>query len=92
MKEFINETVQKNCLLLLMIDDFTNIHTKHRPDQPRYYTLMNSLNAFDEYPVENFHSILRAQTSEADDGELLRRKAKSLDFSKVFASNLSVCF
>ena len=40
---------------------------------------MKSLNAFDEYPIENVHSSLRDQTSEADSGELLRKKAKALD-------------
>ena len=45
-----------------------------------YSTLMKSLNAFDEYPIKNFHSILRDQTFEADSGELLRKKAKALDY------------
>ena len=40
---------------------------------------MKSLNAFDEYPMENSYSTLRDQTSEVDSGELLHKKAKALD-------------
>ena len=50
---------------------------------------MKSLNAFGENPVETFHSILRTQTSEADSGEVLRKKSKALHFSKVMTSNFS---
>ncbi len=50
---------------------------------------MEHLSFYDEYPVENFHSILRAQTSESDDGQLLRKKAKALDGSKLAASSFS---
>ena len=41
--------------------------------------MMNMLNAFDEYPVENFHSLLRAQTFDHDNGDTLCKKAKGLD-------------
>ena len=37
------------------------------------------LNAFDEYSVEKFHSLLRAQTYDHDNGDTLCRKAKVLD-------------
>ena len=40
-------------------------------DHPLFHAITNSLNAFDEYPVENFHSILRAQKSHSDNGDLL---------------------
>ena len=40
------------------------------------------LNAFDEYPVENFHSILRAQSSDHDCGDMVRKKAKNVDSRK----------
>ena len=50
-----------------------------KQDHTLYSTLMKSLNAFDEYLIENLHSILRYQTSEADSGELLCKKAKALD-------------
>ena len=48
-----------------------------KQDHPLYSTLMKSLNAFEEYPIENFHS--SDQTSEADSCELLRKKAKAMD-------------
>ena len=53
---------------------------------------MQNLNAFDEYPVENFHSILPAQTHECDNGELLRQKAKAIDGNKVTAGNFASVF
>ena len=56
---------------------------------PLFDTMMQNLNIFDEYPVENFHSILRAQTNHADSSHTLRQKAKALDGSKVAASNFS---
>lgn len=58
-------------------------------DHPLFYTITQSLNAFDEYPVENFHSILRAQTSHSDNGELLRQKARALDSNKATSGNFS---
>ena len=61
-------------------------------DHPLFHTLMQHLNAFDEYPVENFHSILRAQTHEFDSGELFRQKAKVLDGNKTTASNFASVF
>jgi len=52
---------------------------------------MKSLYDLGEYPVETFHSTLQAETSEADNGELLRRIAKALDTSKVITSNFYQC-
>ena len=52
-------------------------------DHPLFHAITNSLNAFDEYPVENFHSILRAQTSHSDNGDLLCQKARALDSNKA---------
>ncbi len=43
---------------------------------------MNSLAAFDEYPVENFHSILRARTSATDTGDQIHDKAREIDACK----------
>ena len=51
-------------------------------DHPLHKIMMNMLNAFDEYPVENFHSLLRAQSNEHDNGDTLCRKAKGLDSRK----------
>ncbi len=38
--------------------------------------------ALDEYPVENFHSILRARTNETDSAEQIAFKAKEIDACK----------
>jgi hypothetical protein len=35
--------------------------------------------AFDEYPVENFHSVLRARTKETDSADQIAFKAKDID-------------
>ena len=53
---------------------------------------MNKLNAFDEYPVEHFHSILRAQCKESDSGDMLRQKAKAIGSMKESSSNFRSTF
>ena len=57
-----------------------------------YFALMNMLNAFDEYPVEHFHSILRAQCKESDSGDMLRQKARAIDSMKESSSNFRSTF
>lgn len=49
---------------------------------PLFQTMSSALVAFDEYPVENFHSLLRARTRETDTGEQLNLKAKEIDACK----------
>ena len=61
-------------------------------DHPLFHTLMTHLNAFDEYPVENFHSTLRAQTSHSDSGDLLHQKARALDSNKATSTNFCSVF
>ena len=55
---------------------------------------MNILNAFDEYPVENFNSLLRAQSNEHGNGDILCRKLKGLnsrnDTSMAFKSTFVI--
>ena len=67
------------------------LHWKSK-DHPLFHTLMTQLNAFDEYPVENFHSILRAQTSHSDSGDLLHQKARALDSNKATSTNFCSVF
>ena len=50
---------------------------------------MEHLSLFDEYPVENFHSLSRAQTPDADTAELLRKKAKALDGHKSASASFT---
>ena len=52
-----------------------------------YNTLRDWLVTMDEYPVENTHSILRAQTKSSDTAEQLTNKAKSIFQSKERQAN-----
>ena len=47
-----------------------------------YQTLRQALVAFDEYPVENFHSLLRARTTASDGVEQINLKAKEINACK----------
>ena len=49
---------------------------------PMFETLRQYLVDFDEYPVENFHSILRARTNETDSADQIAFKAKEIDACK----------
>ena len=53
---------------------------KHAPQL--YNLIRNYIAIFDEYPVENTHSILRSQTKGSDSADELRKKAKSIFQSK----------
>ena len=68
-----------NKALLIMLSLFQhwedNAHTM-------FETLRHYLVAFDEYPVENFHSILRARTNETDSADQIAFKAKEIDACK----------
>ena len=61
-------------------------------NHPLYYTLISMLNAFDEYPIENFHSFLRAQSNGYDSCDLLCQKAKGLDSSKDSSISFNATF
>eukprot|EP00794_Sanderia_malayensis_P020910 gene20910-22963_t len=49
---------------------------------PFHDTLATSLVAFDEYPVENFHSVLRVRTKEGNTGKQISFKGKEIDACK----------
>ena len=51
-------------------------------NHPMYNVLRQALVAFDEYPVENFHSVLRGRTNATDDGSQISLKAKEIDACK----------
>ena len=57
-----------------------------------YQLLQNYITVFDEYPVENTHSILRAQTKPSDTADELCRKAKAIFQSKEKQSNFKSFF
>ena len=54
---------------------------KHAPQL--YNLIRNYIAIFDEYPVENTHSILRSQTKGSDSADELRKKAKSISSQRV---------
>ena len=60
---------------------------KHAPQL--YNILRNYIAIFDEYPVENTHSILRSQTKGSDSADELRKRAKSIFQSKGKQSDRS---
>ena len=49
---------------------------------PMHEVIQQFLVALDEYPVENFHSVLRARTSVSDTAGQIREKAKEIDACK----------
>ena len=57
-----------------------------------YQLLQNYITDFDEYPVENTHSILRAQTKPSDTADELRKKANAIFQSKEKQSNFKSFF
>ena len=60
----------------------TTIRNWKNTDHPMYQTMLKSLVAFDEYPVENFHSVLRARTRETDTAQQISLKAEEIDSCK----------
>ena len=61
-------------------------------DHPLFHLIMNHLNVLDEYPVENFHSILRASTKDSDNEKILQEKARALDSNKETLSEFESTF
>ena len=57
-----------------------------------YQLLQNYITVFEEYPVENTHSILRAQTKPSDTADELRKKANAIFQSKEKQSNFKSFF
>ena len=61
-------------------------------DHPLFHLIMNHLNVLDEYPVENFHSILRASAKDSDNEKSLQEKARALDSNKETLSEFESTF
>lgn len=65
--------------LLVLLSTFMHWQeTNH----PMYHTLREALVAFDEYPVKNFHSLLRARTTASDGAQQVNLRAKEIDACK----------
>ena len=56
---------------------------------PFHEILASCLVAFDEYPVENFHSFLRARTTEGNTGEQIALQAKEIEACKHELQNFT---
>lgn len=65
--------------ILVILSHFMHWKEKNHPIND---TLPKALAAFDEYPVENFHSPLRARTKATDNAEQISLKAKEIDACK----------
>ena len=59
---------------------------------PFQFVFANALVALDEYPVENFHSVLRKRTREIDTGPQISLKAKEIDANKTELHNFKSAF
>ena len=57
-----------------------------------YQTFENNVASTDEYPVENAHSIIRANSQSADDCETISNKAKMIFTSKTEIKNFKSVF
>ena len=59
-----------------------NVAHWRNTNPPLYNLLENSLHVFDEYPVENFHSLIRAQTNAWDTAATIQQRARWIDSTK----------
>ena len=60
----------------------SNFEYQKSIDHPVVSTLLSSVCAFDDYPMENFHSIIRAHTRVTDTPEVISFAAKEIDVRK----------
>ena len=68
-----------NKALLALLSTFLHLEENNHA---LYDTLHKHLVAFDEYPVENFHSLLRRRTKDTDNANVIASKAKEIDSCK----------
>ena len=68
-----------NKALLALLSTFLHLEEN---DHALCDTLRKHLVAFDEYPVENFHSLLRRRTKDTDSANVIASKAKEIDTCK----------
>ena len=59
---------------------------------PLYNLLRNNIHVCDEYPVENFHSLIRQQTNEWDTPATIQRKARWIGYHKHQLQHFSSYF
>ena len=68
-----------NKALLIMLSTFLHLEEN---SPTLFETLRQNLVAFDEYAVENFHSVLRRRSKETDTADEIALKAKEIDACK----------
>ena len=74
-------TKHYNKALILLLTSFYHLQiTGH----PLYHVLSNHLNAFDEYPVENFHSIEAKQIPRTLESKFFERQEKLMPVKTIF--------
>ena len=78
-----------NKALLVALSTF---HHWQENSRTMYETLRNNLVTLDEYPVENFHSVLRRRTKETDSAEQITLKAKEIDTCKHILQSFQSAF
>ena len=59
---------------------------------PIHQSFITALPAFDEYPIENFHSVLQGRTREFDTGSQINLMAKEIDGCKHELHNFKCMF
>ena len=60
----------------------SNVEYWKQVGHPIIIAISSSLSAFDEYPVENFHSLLRARTTITDKADRISLKGREIDSRK----------
>ena len=65
-----------------LIVALSNMEYWKTTDHPLTDMISSSLNAFDEYHVDNFHSILHAHTKATDNEETISQVAREIDARK----------
>eukprot|EP00794_Sanderia_malayensis_P002399 gene2399-2763_t len=60
----------------------SNVEYWKQVGRPIMNSISSSLSAFDEYPVKNFHSLLRAKTTSTDQACRIALKGKEIDLRK----------
>ena len=70
----------------------SNFLFRKQTNHSLYHLIMTRLNVLDEYPVENFHSLLKAATNKSDNEDTLRETARALDSSKEKLSDFQSTF
>jgi hypothetical protein len=70
----------------------SNFHYWHENNHPLSHVIQQFLVALDEYPVENFHSVLRDRLNDTDMAEQIQEKAREIDACKKEMQEFQLSF